>query len=126
MGLPILRIKRHVTRQRLKTPEDDHRIVPFRRRGTTSRIGNGWHWPRPTPPPTAPVEDLAKYEDGEAEDNYRHRMMVNLAALIFTILLGIVGAWLAVQIADMRKNQDCVLSGRRNCTPIDVKIPERG
>jgi hypothetical protein len=25
----------------------------------------------------------------------------------------------------MRKNQDCYLSGRRNCTPIDVKVLER-
>ncbi len=64
----------------------------------------------------------AKYEGGEVDDdNYRHRMMVNLAALAFTVVLAIAGAWLAIQIADMRKNQDCVLSGRRNCTPIDVK-----
>jgi hypothetical protein len=30
-----------------------------------------------------------------------------------------------IQIADMRKKQDCVLSGRRNCTPIDVNVLER-
>ena len=47
-------------------------------------------------------------------------MMVNLAALVFTLLLASAGAWLAVKIADMRKNQDCVLSGRRSCTPIEV------
>jgi hypothetical protein len=70
------------------------------------------------PPPT---EDLAKYEGGAAEDGYRHRMMVNLAALVVTVLLALAGSWLALTIAEMRKNQDCVLSGRRNCTPIDVK-----
>jgi hypothetical protein len=52
-------------------------------------------------------------------------MMVNLAALAFTVVLSIVGVWLVSQIADMRKNQDCVLSGRRNCTPIDVNALER-
>jgi hypothetical protein len=52
-------------------------------------------------------------------------MMVNLAALAFTVVLSIVGVWLVSQIADMRKNQDCVLSGRRNCTQIDVNALER-
>jgi hypothetical protein len=52
-------------------------------------------------------------------------MMVNLAALAFTVALAIAGIWLAIQIADMRKNQDCLLSGRRNCAPIDVKALER-
>src|SRR5262245_63318815 len=58
--------------------------------------------------PAAPVEDLAKYEGGgEQDDNYRHRMMVNLTALGVTIALALAGVWLAIQIADMRKNQDC-------------------
>ena len=72
-----------------------------------------------------PVENLAKYEGGERDDDYRHRMIVNLAALLFTLLLATAGAWLAVKIADMRKNQDCVLSGRRNCAPIAVQPTER-
>jgi hypothetical protein len=35
-------------------------------------------------------------------------------------VLSAVGIWLVSQIADMRKNQDCVLSGQRNCAGIDV------
>ena len=62
---------------------------------------------------------------GHYDDNYRHRMMVNLAALGFTGVLAIAGVWLVMQLADLRKNQDCVLSGRRNCAPIDVKAMER-
>ena len=62
---------------------------------------------------------------GEYDDNYRHRMMVNLAALGFTAVLAVAGVWLVMQLADLRKNQDCVLSGRRNCAPIDVKALER-
>jgi hypothetical protein len=39
--------------------------------------------------------------------------------------LSIAGAWLAAQIAQLRKDQDCFLSGRRNCAPIEVKTPQR-
>jgi hypothetical protein len=48
-------------------------------------------------------------------------MMVNLAAFAFTIALAGAGIWLAIQIGDLRQKQDCFLSGRRNCAPIDVK-----
>ena len=41
-------------------------------------------------------------------------MKVNLAALAFTVVLALAGVWLVIQLADMRKKQDCVLSGRRN------------
>jgi hypothetical protein len=114
-----------VTPDRSKAPDDDHRVVPFRARGAGPSRG-GWHWrPRPLQPPPSPVEDLAKYEGGDEDDNYRHRMLVNLAALLFTVALAAAGVWLAIQIAEMRRNQDCVLSGRRNCTPIDVNALER-
>jgi hypothetical protein len=109
------------------TPDDDHRVVPFTPRRAGAR-GGGWRWPLRTPqPPPPPVEGLAKYEGGDLgdDDDYRHRMMVNLAALAFTVVLALAGVWLVIQLADMRKNQDCVLSGRRNCAPIEVNAPER-
>lgn len=107
--------------------DNDHRVVPFRPRRPTANTSRGWRWSqRATQHPPPPVEGLAKYEGGRGEDDdYRHRMMVNLAALVFTILLAGVGVWLTVQIADMRKNQDCALSGRRNCAPIDIKAVDR-
>jgi len=111
---------------RSKSTDDDHRVVPFRPRGgSTGR--NEWRWQaHPPQPPDPPVPDLAKYEGGgEYDDNYRHRMMVNIAALSFTAVLAIAAVWLVMQLADLRKNQDCVLSGRRNCAPIDVKAMER-
>ena len=107
-------------------PDDGHRVLPFRRPGPAPGGGYGWRRrPHAPPPPTAPTGSLAKYEGGDRDDNYRHRMVVNIAALAFTALLAIAGGWLAIQIADLRKNQDCVLSGRRNCAPIDVKALER-
>jgi hypothetical protein len=116
-----------MTSDHSNAPDDDHRVVPFRRRRAGAR-GGAWRWPlRPPQPPPPPVEGLAKYEGGDLgdDDDYRHRMMVNLAALAFTVVLALAGVWLVIQLADMRKNQDCVLSGRRNCAPIEVKAPER-
>jgi hypothetical protein len=106
-------------------PDDEHRVVPFRPRRPGMHAG-AWRWPTRTPqPPAPPVEGLAKYEGGEDEDDYRHRMIVNLAALAFTVVLAIAGVWLVVQLTELRKNQDCVLSGRRNCAPIEVNAPDR-
>jgi hypothetical protein len=42
-------------------------------------------------------------------------MMMNVLALAVTIILVVVGVWLAISIAEMRKNQDCYLQGGRNC-----------
>jgi len=114
-----------VPAERSKTPDDDdHRVVPFRPRRPPAPAGQGW--PRQAQQPrNEPVEGLEKYERGESDDDYRHRMLVNLAALAFTIVLSIVGIWLTMQIADMRKTQDCILSGRRNCSPIDVNLQDR-
>ena len=42
-------------------------------------------------------------------------MLANLAAFAFTVALTAIGIWLAMSIADLRKTQDCVLMGRRDC-----------
>lgn len=72
--------------------------------------------PTPAPPPT---DDLAKFEHGEGVDDYRHRMTVNIIAFVFVVGLIGAGLWLADTMARMRKDQDCVLSGRRGCTPVE-------
>jgi hypothetical protein len=67
-----------------------------------------------------PVADLAKFEVSAETDDYRHRMIVNLAAFLFLAALVGGGLWLVDTMAQMRKDQDCVLSGRRGCTPVEV------
>jgi hypothetical protein len=87
------------------------RVVMFRRRPGSVRA------PLATPPL---VDDLAKYEQGADTDDYRHRMVVNAAAFIFVIGLISAGLWIADSMAELRKKQDCVLSGSRSCMPIQV------
>ena len=68
-----------------------------------------------------PASDLSRYERPREEgDDFRHRMLANIAALAFTVALTAIGIWLAVSIADLRKTQDCVLMGRRDCARISV------
>jgi hypothetical protein len=90
-------------------PRDDERgrILPFRR--GQSRV--------PPPEENAPVEGLEKYARSEPDD-YRQRMINNGLGLLACILLVAGGIWIANTMAEMRRNQDCVLSGRRNCAPI--------
>ena len=68
-----------------------------------------------------PPADLSRFErDREEPDDFRHRMLANVAALAFTVALTAIGIWLAMSIADLRKNQDCVLMGRRDCAQISA------
>ena len=85
------------------------------------RFPRGGAAPRLRVPVPSPVDDLAKFERGEdATDDYRHRMVVNIAAFVFVLALIGAGIWLADTMAQMRKNEDCVLSGRRGCAPVEV------
>jgi len=102
------------------TPErsssDNGRVVPFRRPGAPP-----WLAPRRGPV----VPDLKKYEQAESPDDYRHRMTMNVLGFLVTIVLIVAGLWLVDKIAEFRKAQDCYLSGRRNCAPIEVPRIER-
>jgi hypothetical protein len=103
-------------------PNDKGRVIPFRQRGVPR-----WRWPAPPsfgggePPGGDP---LAKYER-EGEDDYRHRMKMNVLGFLITVLLVISGIWIADTIAAMRKLQDCFLAGGRNCAPISVPPARR-
>jgi hypothetical protein len=111
-----------VTPDRSPPTEDKGRIVRFRRRGAPGE----WRWPKRNPPHgDPPGDDLTKFEQSGPEDDYRHRMTINALGFLVTILLVIAGVWMADKITEMRKNQDCVLSGRRNCAPIDVPPVQR-
>lgn len=103
-----------MNRDKSASSEGSGRVVSFRRgQAAVHQRGRG------------SVPDLGKYEHDERPDDYRHRMIVNLAAFVFVILLVCVGYWLADTMARLRKDQDCVLSGRRSCSPAVIEIPAK-
>ncbi len=67
-------------------------------------------------------DDLAQYEEEDAHIDYRHRMLMNvIAVMIVSVLVG-VGVWIADTITDMEKTQDCLMQGRQNCAPITMPV----
>jgi hypothetical protein len=65
-------------------------------------------------------------EEAHGDDDDRYRMLTNIIGAALVVILIGTGIWLAHAIADMRKMQDCVLSGRRNCAPVELPAPVRG
>lgn len=99
--------------QRPVITDDEHRVLKFRPRTSAQPPGQAQNDVRQEP------DDLARYERPREEpDDFRHRMLANLAAFAFTVALTAIGIWLAMSIADLRKTQDCVLMGRRDCARI--------
>ena len=91
-------------------------MIRFRRPGSS--------FDRPLPN-QSPVKDLGQYENDAVPDDYRHRMMMNAAGLAVVIVLIGSGIWIANTMAQMRKNQDCVLTGRRGCTHVEIPVQPR-
>ena len=105
--------------QRPIISDDEHVVLKFRPR-TSAQPPGGREEPDPTKAQPA-ANDLSRYERPRDEgDDFRHRMLANVAGLAFTVALTAIGIWLAVSIADLRKTQDCVLMGRRDCARISV------
>jgi hypothetical protein len=108
--------------------EEEHRVLQFRpRKAPLPRApvfrGNAvvtplHHDSTPEPDELSRL-DLARFEQPREEpDDFRHRMLANIAAFAFTVALTAVAIWLAMSIADLRKTQDCVLMGRHDCVRI--------
>jgi hypothetical protein len=108
------------TRQPIAS-KDEHRVLKFRprtmARPPASRLGE----PGLKAGETERSNDLSRYQQSRDDpDDFRHRMLANVAAFAFTVALTAVGIWLAMSIADLRKTQDCVLMGRRDCARIST------
>jgi hypothetical protein len=99
--------------------DSGHRVLRFRRKDGLPPPGPG----RPPEPPS--LSDLQDFTHAGEPDDYRHRMWTNIAAGAIVLLLIAAGLWLADTLATMRKNQDCVLSGRRGCTPVELPASQR-
>jgi len=55
--------------------------------------------------------------DPEDEDD---RKLANIVLVVGFIVLVAGGIWLANAMIDARKADECISSGRRNCTPIEA------
>jgi hypothetical protein len=105
--------------QRPIPSDHEHVVLKFRPR-TSAHPPTRREEPDQVHPPRQP-NDLSRYERRRDEpDDFRHRMLANVAALAFTVALTAIGIWLAVSIADLRRTQDCVLMGRRDCARISA------
>jgi hypothetical protein len=63
--------------------------------------------------------------DDEEEESPRERMVMNMIIVVFLVVLIGGGVWLANAMVGLRKSQDCVLAGRKNCADISVPARER-
>lgn len=105
--------------QRPIAAEEEHRVLQFRPRNPV--LTPGWRKDLSAPTRQEEPNDLARYERPRDEpDDFHHRMLANIAALAFTVALTAVAIWLAMSIADLRRTQDCVLMGRRDCVRISA------
>jgi hypothetical protein len=94
--------------------EDGDRILPFRPRGSRSwneKVRQRDRW-------RSPVRDLSKYSRGPEEDDYAHRMFVNLLAFLVVSFIVGCGIWLVENMSERNKDADCVPISRTNCVPI--------
>jgi hypothetical protein len=107
------------------TSEQEHRVLKFRPRTLAHPPVARADRVQPANADQQP-NDLSRYEraghqqDPDEADDFRHRMLANVAAFAFTVALTAIGIWLAISIADLRKTQDCVLMGRRDCAQIST------
>jgi hypothetical protein len=129
--------------QRIVT-DDDHRVIQFRPRNaarslTASQVSQPAPQTVPICHPRATTRDAlpspratASYvgtapqpesmePHGERPQgrpspvDYRQRMIVNVIALVFILFLTGASVWVVATIKDLRRTQNCLLIGRRDC-----------
>jgi hypothetical protein len=103
--------------------DDEHRVLQFRPRASSPSPARWEELRKQATQKQKAAQpepyDLSRYEqDRDEPDDFRHRMLANIAGFAFTVALMAIGIWLVVSIADLRRTQDCVLMGRRDCAQI--------
>ena len=105
------------SRPDLSVSQGSGQILQFRLRQPAPAQSNSVSGGRPDA-----FDDLAQYEEEDLHIDYRHRMMMNVIAVMVVAALIGVGVWIADTITDMEKTQDCLMQGRQNCAPIVVPM----
>lgn len=82
-----------------------------------------WFAPAGHQPVEDDFDDFAPFEQEQDEPiDYRHRMIMNLIAVAILTSLVCLGVWIADTISDLQREQDCLMQGRSNCSPIEVPM----
>ena len=93
-------------------PSETGRVILFRPRQAGSRQ------PGPLQPPKRAIG--FREPRSAREDDDRHRRLIHVLGLAFCLILAVAGVWLANEFTEMKRVQDCVLSGRSGCIPLNV------
>jgi len=67
----------------------------------------------------------ARHEQQQPEPRERDPRRAALVGMLVALLLVILGLILLKKLGDAGRLQDCVMSGRTNCAPIDTAPPQR-
>ena len=67
-----------------------------------------------------PANNGQELKSHKNENEERDRRAANIFLLVAAAVLIGVGVWLADAMITAKKADDCLSSGRRNCSPIDV------
>lgn len=123
----LIRTGSQVAQNRPEPKEADEtgQVLLFRQRRRLGRPPLAGAAAQPTDAALEPDDDFARYEQEDGKIDYRQRMLMNIIAVAIVTLLVGVGVWIADTIAEMEKDQDCVLQGRANCAPIEAPVPHR-
>lgn len=65
-----------------------------------------------------PDDDLEKPQTPEQEA--RDRRAANIFLLVAAVVIVGIGIWLGNALVAARKADECISTGRRNCSPIEV------
>jgi hypothetical protein len=113
-----------VTSEQADQNEANGRVIFFPRRSWQRKRRAFATRRRPGNDP-ATVGDLSHFEQGDGIDDYARRMVVNALAFAFIVMLTVAGLWIAERMAQLRKNEDCALSGRRDCADLGLAAHQR-
>jgi hypothetical protein len=64
-------------------------------------------------------------DEEEDEQDEEDRLTRNLAGLAFTLALVVVGLILVQELGRTARLEDCLMSGRTNCAPVDPNALSR-
>jgi hypothetical protein len=71
-------------------------------------------------PPARGTVGLKPRSAREDDDDHRRRRLIHALGLAYCLILAVAGVWLANEFTEMKRMQDCVLTGRTRCISIHI------